>query len=86
VTSFQVTPVVAMVTRPFPLRPEPGEVDEVFTVPLSHIADPTRFRVEGRRWRGQKRYYYTVPHGPYYIWGATARMLRGLADRMAQLS
>jgi hypothetical protein len=23
-----------------------------------------------------------VPYGPYYIWGATARMLRGLAERM----
>ena len=85
VTSFQVTPVVAMITAPFDLRPEPGEVEEVFTVPLSHVADPNRFQIEGRRWRGQKRYYYTVPRGPYYIWGATARMLRGLAERMAQL-
>jgi len=23
-----------------------------------------------------------VPYGPYYIWGATARILRGLAERM----
>jgi hypothetical protein len=23
-----------------------------------------------------------VPYGPYYIWGATARILRGLADRV----
>lgn len=85
VTSFTVTPVLARVTAPFPLLPEPGEVDEVFTVPLSHVADPARFRVEGRRWRGQRRYYYTVPFGPYYIWGATARILRGLAERLAQV-
>jgi hypothetical protein len=26
------------------------------------------------------RRYYTVPYGPYYIWGATARMLRALAE------
>ncbi|MGB1034373.1 MAG: CoA pyrophosphatase, partial [Primorskyibacter sp.] len=44
--------------------------------------DPGRFCVQGRRWRGQRRYYYTVPFGPYYIWGATARMLRGLAEQM----
>jgi hypothetical protein len=25
-----------------------------------------------------------VPWGPYYIWGATARMLRGLAERVAE--
>ena len=37
---------------------------------------------EQRRWRGEWRRYYAVPYGPYYIWGATARILRGLADRM----
>jgi hypothetical protein len=25
-----------------------------------------------------------VPYGPYYIWGATARILRGLAERVGQ--
>ncbi|MGB5559923.1 MAG: CoA pyrophosphatase, partial [Paracoccaceae bacterium] len=29
------------------------------------------------------RRYFVVPYGPYYIWGATARMLRALAERMA---
>jgi hypothetical protein len=33
---------------------------------------------------GVWRRYYTVPYGPYYIWGATARILRGLADRVGQ--
>ena len=84
VTSFLVTPVVARVTRPFDMRPEPGEVAEVFRVPLAHVTDPAQFVIEGRRWRGMRRHYYAVPYGPYYIWGATARILRGLADRMAQ--
>lgn len=83
VTGFMVTPVLARIRAPFAPIPEAGEVEEVFTVPLSHFADPTRFRVEGRRWLGQRRLYYTVPYGPYYIWGATARILRALADRMA---
>ena len=61
---------------------EPGEVEEVFCVPLSHVTNPDNFFVEGRRWLGQRRHYYTVPYGPYYIWGATARILRGLADRV----
>lgn len=83
VTGFTVTPVLARVTGPFSPVPEPGEVDEVFFVPLSHVSDFARFSIQGRRWRGMKRYYFTVPFGPYYIWGATARILRGLADRMA---
>lgn len=82
VTGFTVTPVLARVTGAFVPVPEPGEVDEVFFVPLSHVANPANFSVQGRRWRGARRYYFTVPFGPYYIWGATARILRGLADRM----
>lgn len=84
ITSFQVTPVVARVKAPFRFTPEPGEVAEVFTVPFDHIADPDRYIIEGRHFRGQFRRYFTVPWGPYYIWGATARMLRVLADRLAQ--
>ena len=83
VTGFAMTPIVARVTGPFEPVPQPGEVEEVFAVPLAHVADPARFRIERRMWRGQWRNYYTVPWGPYYIWGATARILRGLADRMA---
>jgi 8-oxo-dGTP pyrophosphatase MutT (NUDIX family) len=82
VTGFAVTPVVAHVA-PFEFRPEPDEVEEAFTVPLSHVLDPANYAVERRRWRGEWRRYYAVPWGPYYVWGATARILRGLADRMA---
>jgi len=83
VTSFLVTPYLALIGPGFVPVPEVGEVDEVFDVPLAHLADPSSFRIEGRRWRGRRRRYYAVPWGPYYIWGATARMLRSLADRMS---
>ena len=84
VTGFLVTPVVARVRAPFVPVPEAGEVDEVFEVPLSHVTDPARFQIQSRRWRGNMRRYFAVPWGPYYIWGATARILRGLADRMQE--
>jgi 8-oxo-dGTP pyrophosphatase MutT (NUDIX family) len=84
VTGFAVTPVLGVIRRPFDPRPDPGEVAEVFRVPLAHVADPARYRIEVRRLNGQERRYYAVPWGPYYIWGATARILRGLAERMAQ--
>lgn len=82
VTGFRVTPVLAMVSPDFSPRPEPGEVAEVFEAPLHHVLDAKNYLVESRRWRKQRRSYFTVPWGPYYIWGATARMLRALADRM----
>lgn len=83
VTGFRVTPVLATIAPGFVARPAPGEVAEVFEAPLAHVLDPANYLVESRRWRGERRYYFTVPWGPYYIWGATARMLRALADRMA---
>lgn len=82
VTRFRVTPWVGRIDGAFTPRPDPGEVAEVFWVPVSHIGDPARFSVQRRRWRGEWRHYYTAPFGPYYIWGATARMLFGLAKRL----
>jgi len=84
VTSYQVTPIVALIKGEFIRRPEVGEVAEIFEVPLSHLADPSNYVIEGRRWQGQRRQYYAVPYGPYYIWGATARILRGFADCMTK--
>ncbi len=83
VTGFLVTPVLARIRAPFIPIPEAGEVEEVFTVPLAHVANPGSFRIESRIWLGHERHYYAAPYGPYYIWGATARILRALADRMA---
>lgn len=83
VTSYVMTPILGLVRDDFTPRPEPGEVEEVFWVPLAHVLDKTRFVIEGRVWKGQPRRYYAVPYGPYYIWGATARILRNLAEMAA---
>lgn len=79
VTGFRVTPIVARITGAFTPIPELGEVEEVFSVPLAHVLNADNYRIERRRWRGEWRHFYIVPFGPYYIWGATARMLRNLA-------
>ncbi|MGV8949658.1 MAG: CoA pyrophosphatase [Cypionkella sp.] len=84
VTSYSIVPILGIVRDDFTPTPEAGEVDEVFSVPLSHVLDPARYGIEGRIWQGQPRRYYAVPYGPYYIWGATARILRGLAERVAE--
>lgn len=81
-TGFCITPVVGQVRHAFTPTPEPGEVAEVFHVPLAHLLDTTRYSIQSRRWRGQRRYYFTAPFGPYYVWGATACILHGLAQRV----
>ena len=82
VTGFRITPVVGRVIAAFEARPEAGEVEEVFSVPLGHLADPANYAVRSRLWRGAERRYYAVPWGPHYVWGATARIAWALADRM----
>lgn len=82
VTGFAMTPFVGLVRGGFDPVPEAGEVEEVFTVPLAHVLDPAAYSIQSRRWMGSIRRYFAVPYGPHYIWGATARILRGLADRM----
>ncbi|OYX27160.1 MAG: CoA pyrophosphatase [Rhodobacterales bacterium 32-66-7] len=80
VTGFAITPFVGLVHGAFDPVPEAGEVDEIFTVPAPHVLAPGRYSVQGRRWMGEERRYYAVPWGPHYIWGATARILFGLAS------
>ncbi len=82
VTGFRIRPVLAEITGEFTPRAEPGEVAEVFFVPLSHVLDPTNYAVQSRYWQRHRRHYHTVPFGPYYIWGATARILRALAEQV----
>jgi 8-oxo-dGTP pyrophosphatase MutT (NUDIX family) len=86
ITGFLVTPVLGLVSDDFVPTPQADEVEEVFAVPLSHVMDAARYAIEGRIWRGSLRRYYAVPYGPYYIWGATARILRGLAGQVAEWS
>jgi 8-oxo-dGTP pyrophosphatase MutT (NUDIX family) len=83
VTQFEMFPVLGWIREDFTPVAEEGEVSEVFDVPLSHVLNPQNFSIQSRRWRGQMRSFYTVPYGPYYIWGATARILRVLADRVS---
>lgn len=85
VTGFTMTPVLGLIDGDFTPVPEAGEVAEVFDVPLSHIADPANYHIERRLWRGDWRGYRVAPWGPYYIWGATARVLYSLASQIRGL-
>lgn len=82
-TGFRVTPVVASVHPPFDLLPDPFEVAEVFEVPLSFLLDEENHQQHSLHYRGALRHFYAMPYGEYFIWGATAGMIRSLFDRMA---
>nr|WP_244515721.1 CoA pyrophosphatase [Pacificibacter marinus] len=83
VSNYSMHPVVGWVTQNFTPCAEEAEVSEIFEVPLSHVLNTSHYTVQSRFWRGQSRRFYTVPYGPYYIWGATARVLRSFAERVS---
>jgi 8-oxo-dGTP pyrophosphatase MutT (NUDIX family) len=79
-TGYRVTPVVGLVTPPFALQPDPDEVAEIFEVPLAFLMDGMHhqrlsFEMPGGAGR---RSFYAMPYERFFIWGATAGMLRNL--------
>ncbi|MBO0663289.1 CoA pyrophosphatase [Jiella sp. CQZ9-1] len=80
-TGFCITPVLAIVSPGFTLRPNPGEVADVFEVPLGFLMDAANHRQESRMFDGLTRHYYTMPYGERFIWGVTAGILRTLYER-----
>jgi len=85
-TGFRVTPFVGVVDPHWHAFPDYEEVEEVFETPLDFLMDPANSEYHHHdRW-GTRRYYYAMPWGAYYIWGATAGMLKGLSDRIAALA
>ena len=87
VTNFVVTPVVALVTPPFELLLDRGEVAEAFEVPLDFLMTPAHHRRHRFEYEGGQRQFLSMPWSgagadglprDYFIWGATAAMLRNL--------
>ena len=89
-TAFVITPVVALVRPGFTLTPNPGEVAEVFEVPLQYLMNPAHHRRHEVELDGVLRQWLSMPYWPEahdaliagtqerFIWGATAGMLRNL--------
>ena len=81
-TGFRVTPVVALVRPPFELALDSFEVAEAFEVPLSFLLDPANHQRHSLHYRGALRHFFAMPYGDYFIWGATAGMIRSLSERL----
>jgi 8-oxo-dGTP pyrophosphatase MutT (NUDIX family) len=77
-TGYCVTPVVALVQPPFEVLADPSEVAAIFEVPLSFLMDGANHQRLSVDLPGGRRSFYAMPYEGYYIWGATAGMLRNL--------
>lgn len=83
ITSFVVTPVVALVQPAFELTLNPYEVAAAFEVPLAWLMDPANHRRHTvPAPDGTRREWYSMPYQDgaeeRFVWGATAGMLRNL--------
>jgi 8-oxo-dGTP pyrophosphatase MutT (NUDIX family) len=79
-TGFRILPLVGLVAPPLGLRPDPREVAEVFEVPLDFLIDPANRRRDSRLYQGRERFFWAIPYGERYIWGATAGMVVNLSE------
>ncbi len=85
ITGYVVTPVVALVQPGFRLRVDASEVADVFEVPLAYLMSPAHHRRHAVGEGDEAREFLSMPwtsQAPdgslrsYFIWGATAAMLR----------
>ncbi len=90
ITRFVVTPVVGVVAPPLALTLDRFEVDAAFEVPLAWLMDPAHHRRHRVAIGGVERQFLSMPwrgiaadgdadgEREFFIWGATAAMLRNL--------
>lgn len=89
-TAYIITPVVALIRPGAHLMANPGEVADIFEVPLKYLMNPAHHRRHETEFGGIQRQWLSMPyvHQPNkaegllakerFIWGATAGMLRNL--------
>lgn len=83
-TRFTMTPVIGLIRPGFAITSDPTEVAEVFEVPLSVLMDPAQHRLhEAGLPGGGHRFYFSISWGGYFIWGATAALIRNLYHFLA---
>lgn len=71
-----IVPVVAKVTRPDVLVPQPEEVELILEPTVEELLDETRWNVS--EWFGRNLWFFDFPEAT--LWGATAFMVRELLE------
>jgi 8-oxo-dGTP pyrophosphatase MutT (NUDIX family) len=77
ITRYRVTPVVGVMAWPYQVRLETAEVERLFTIPLTWLADRTNWDEQPVTVNGSVRPFPVLRYHPYdgeILWGASARM------------
>lgn len=81
-SGYKICPIVAKVNKGYSLQADPNEVDEIFELPLDFLMVEDNYKLNSKNWLGKDRRYYVLEYEQHVIWGATAGMLKNLADRL----
>ncbi len=78
VTNYNIYPVVGIIPYPYPFQPSPDEVQKIFTIPITWLAEPVNYRVEERHLPppiGKVPTIYYQPYQDEILWGASAQIV-----------
>ena len=81
-SGFRIVPCVGAIPHLFEPEPNAGEIADVFTVPLSALANPTMIEDRPVEINGVQRTLRIYHVGRRRIWGLTARILQNLLRRL----
>jgi mutator protein MutT len=81
-TGFHVAPVVGLLREGVELTLAAAEVAAVFYLPFEVLLDVGAAVRRKATFKGATREFWVWPHEAYFIWGATAEILVGLARRL----
>jgi 8-oxo-dGTP pyrophosphatase MutT (NUDIX family) len=77
ITHYRVTPIVGVIPWPYPFRPEPAEVERVFTIPLLWLAERANWDEQSVTPEGVSRSFPVIRYHSFdgeILWGASARI------------
>lgn len=78
---FMIQPYVGFLNQMPEWQPDPGEVSEVFTVPLFELLQHQQHFAYRATRMGMQRVWF-IPWQQRLIWGATAGIVRSLAEQL----
>lgn len=79
-SNFLITPYVGRIPYPHALRLDAREVEDVFSIPLAVLIDPTTTVAETWTMQGRTIPVVAYRHDGRTIWGATQRITASLLD------
>ena len=83
-TNFMILPVVASISNNFVPKLNNDEVESLVYLPLNYIADANNLKTMNKVINGEDRTFFVYEYDNYFIWGATARLLKALSERLFQ--